>query len=263
MTAADILAFGPEWGVILGSGLGSVVVRAEKHGQAAFDEMSGLPASRVQGHAGRFIAGTLGGKRVLIAQGRAHLYEGWPALDVTAMIRYMARAGVKKVILTNAAGSMNRTFEPGTWMILNDHINLTGTSPLIGAPSTSNGPQFVDMSEVYAADLRSHFLHTAVKVGLRMNAGVYAGVIGPQYETPAEVRMLRVLGADAVGMSTVLEAIQGRALGLQIAGFSCLANWAAGLNPKPLNHEDVLHNVKVAAELFGRFLETALATEPY
>ena len=254
---SDLAAFDPEWGIILGSGLGSVVVRAEKIGQIPFCEVPGLPPSGTPGHAGRFVTGLLGGRRVLIAQGRAHLYEGCSPSEVTALVRFMAKVGVKRLVLTNAAGSVNKGFEPGSWMMLTDHINLTGKSPLIG-PASTNGSQFVDMTEVYSSALRSHFTRMAAKSGLRLNSGIYAGVIGPQYETPSEVRMLRVMGADAVGMSTVLEAIQARALGMEIAGFSCLANWAAGLGNGPLNHDDVLRNVKVAAEAFSRFLEATL-----
>ena len=258
MKVADLAAYAPEWGIILGSGLGNIVVRAEKQGQIPFGEVPGLPAAGTPGHAGRFIVGALGGRRVLIAQGRAHLYEGRSALEVTALVRFMAKMGVKKLMLSNAAGTLNRAFEPGTWMMLTDHINLTGTSPLITAPSALTGPQFIDMSEVYSPGLRAQFNRAAGKVGLRLNSGVYAGVIGPQYETPAEIRMLRVFGADAVGMSTVLEAIQAHALGMEVAGFSCLANWAAGLGKGSLSHEEVLHNVKVSAEIFGRFVEASL-----
>ena len=257
LKVADISAFAPEWGIILGSGLGSVVVRAEKHGHISFNDVPGLPAAGTPGHAGRFVTGLLGGRRILIAQGRAHLYEGRTAAEVTALVRFMAKVGVKRLLLTNAAGSLNKAFEPGTWMMLTDHINLTGKSPLAGV-ATANGPQFVDMTEVYCNILHSQFLRVATKSGLRLHSGVYAGVIGPQYETPSEIRMLRVLGADAVGMSTVLEAIQARALGMEIAGFSCLANWAAGLGKGTLKHDDVLHNVKIAAEAFSRFIEAAL-----
>ena len=155
--------------------------------------------------------------------GRVHLYEGWSTADVTAGVRLLSGAGIGSLILTNAAGTLNPAFPPGQWMMLADHLNLTGQSPLTG------GPNFVDMSAVYAPRLRETFARAAAGQGMPLHEGVYAGLCGPQYETPAEIRMLRTLGADAVGMSTVLEAIQAHALGLKIAAFSCLTNWAAGI----------------------------------
>ena len=249
----QIQEFAPEWGIVLGSGLGNVAGRVRSPFSVSFDETPGLPVSRVPGHSGRWVAGTLGGARVLIAQGRSHLYEGCGASAVTAGTRFMAQAGVRKLILTNAAGAVNPAFPPGTWMLLSDHINLTGTSPLVG------GPDFVDMTAVYSAELRAFFSGVAERGGFALSQGVYAGVLGPQYETPAEVRMLRGFGADAVGMSTVLEAIQARALGLEVAGFACLANWGAGLVESTLSHEEVLRSVDVASESFGAYLEAALA----
>jgi purine-nucleoside phosphorylase len=160
----------------------------------------------------------------------------------------MAGCGVQRLVLTNAAGTLNRLFAPGTWMMLRDHLNLTGTSPLLG------GPHFIDMSAVYAPSLREKFETASVQERVVLHHGVYAGLLGPQYETPAEVRMLQVLGADAVGMSTVLEAIQARALGLEVAGFSCLTNWAAGLGAEPLGHEEVLTTGARAAGDFVRML---------
>ncbi len=160
---------------------------------------------------------------------------------------------MRQVILTNAAGTVNRSFEPGSWMMLADHLNLTGTTPLSGSGL------FVDLTETYARDWRADFAGAAARAGVTLHEGVYAGVRGPQYETPAEVRMLRTLGADAVGMSTVLEAIQARALGLRVAGFSCLTNWAAGVTGEHLSHEDVLAAGRAAAGDFSRLLEAAAA----
>ncbi len=251
----DIHGFKPEWGVVLGSGLGSLVNRVTESVAIPFSQ-PGLPDSRVPGHAGRFVCGMLGGKRVLIAQGRVHLYEGRFGSEVTSTIRFMAEAGVKKLILTNAAGTLNPDFKPGGWMMISDHLNLTGASPLVGL---SGGPHFVDMTALYSPALRSFFSRVAEERGFALHEGVYAGMLGPQYETPAEIRMLRVCGADAVGMSTVLEAIQGRAVGLEVAGFSCLANWASGLNPEPLSHHDVLTRVSCSADAFSAFLEEALS----
>jgi purine-nucleoside phosphorylase len=243
----------PEWGLVLGSGLGSFVERMEIVASVPYSEIAGLPLSSVPGHAGRYVFGKVAGTLIVAAQGRVHLYEGKTAAEVTAGIRWMHSIGVKKLVLTNAAGTANPEFHPGTWMMLSDHLNLTHTTPLLG------GPNFFDMSEVYSKALRARFLKTAAGLGTALHEGVYAGLLGPQYETPAEVRMLRVLGADAVGMSTVLEAIQARALGLEIAGFSCLTNWAAGLHPGTLGHEEVLETGKAAAAQLADVLERVLA----
>jgi len=162
----------------------------------------------------------------------------------------MAGKGVESIILTNAAGTANRDFPPGTWMALSDHLNLTGTTPLVGA-------NFIDMSEAYNKAWRTEFLKAASELGMPLHEGVYAGLCGPQYETPAEVRMVRTLGADAVGMSTVLEAIQAKSLGMKVAGFSCLTNWAAGMQ-ETLNHEEVLETGKAAGSVMVRLLEKVL-----
>ena len=187
-----------------------------------FSEFKDLPRSKVAGHAGQFALARIGQVPVIFAQGRVHLYEGHSGRDVTAGVRLLADAGIKRLILTNAAGSVNPKFSPGEWMMLTDHINLSGTTPLLGSA------QFIDMTEVYSAKWRGQFATAAGKLGIVLREGVYASLLGPQYETPAEVRMLQKLGADAVGMSTVLEAIQARALGLEVAAFSCITNFAAG-----------------------------------
>jgi purine-nucleoside phosphorylase len=245
-------AFQPEWGMVLGSGLGPFVDSIDTEASVPFHEIRGLPESRVPGHAGRFVLGRVGGRRVLIAQGRVHLYEGRSAREVTAFVRFMAAAGARRLILTNAAGTLNDKFAPGTWMMLHDHLNLTGTTPLLG------GPNFIDMSEVYSARLRSHFSAAAAEQRMPLHEGVYASLLGPQYETPAEIRMLRAIGADAVGMSTVLEAIQARALGMEVAAFSCLTNWAAGMQAT-LDHGEVLAVGKQAGATLAQLLVGALA----
>ncbi len=237
-----------ETAIILGSGLSSMVEDIADAQRIPYTEFPKLPAAKVAGHAGQFVLGTIKGSHVIYAQGRAHLYEGHGAQAVTAAIRLLARAGVQRVILTNAAGSLNPAFHPGSWMMITDHLNLTGTSPLVSAA------QFIDLSDAYSANWRQQFAAAAGKLGITLHEGVYAGVLGPQYETPAEVRMLRTLGADAVGMSTVLETIQARALGLEVAGFSCLTNWAAGIGQEQLTHADVLATGKRAAEEFARLL---------
>ncbi len=245
--------FQPEWGIVLGSGLGAFADEIEIEAAVSFAEIDGLPVSKVPGHAGRFLFGRIEGKRVMVAQGRAHLYEGWTAAEVTTGVRLMASLGVQRLVLTNAAGTLNPGFAPGSWMMLSDHLNLTGTSPLLG------GAHFYDMSEIYPRALRERFAAVAREQGMTLHEGIYAGLLGPQYETPAEVRMLRTLGADAVGMSTVLEAIQARALGLEVAGFSCLTNWAAGLNPALLSHAEVLETGRVAALELVRLLSAVVA----
>ncbi|MEA3187993.1 MAG: purine-nucleoside phosphorylase [Chthoniobacter sp.] len=250
---AAIRDFHPEWGMVLGSGLGSFVEQLNIVETLPFAEIAGLPRSKVAGHAGRFVFAEVGGKRAIIAQGRVHLYEGHDASAVAAGVRWMAALGIKKLVLTNAAGTANPEFAPGEWMMLTDHLNLTGTTPLLG------GANFFDMSEVYSQQLRRTFSKAAQHAGTILREGVYAGLLGPQYETPAEVRMLRGMGADAVGMSTVLEAIQARALGLEVAGFSCLTNWAAGLGKEPLSHAEVLETGVAAASRFERLLSMSLA----
>lgn len=233
-------------GIVLGSGLGVLADQVKVSSEVGF-KAAGLAVSTVPGHDGKFVFGKLGGSEVVLMKGRVHLYEGHPAQAVTAGIRWMAKQGVDSLILTNAAGTVNRDFEPGGWMALSDHLNLTATTPLVGA-------DFIDMSEVYDKAWRAAFLEAASGIGVKLHSGVYAGLRGPQYETPAEIRMLRTLGADAVGMSTVLEAIQARALGMRVAGFSCLTNWAAGMQDH-LHHGEVLETGKAAAGVMVQLLE--------
>ena len=238
--------------IVLGSGLGSLIENVSADNRIAYSQFADLPATTVPGHSGEFALGDVKGKRVLFCKGRVHLYEGHSARDVTATIRLLAEVGVRRLILTNAAGTANPDFAPGTWMMLRDHLNLTGASPLIGAPA------FLDLTEGYSSKWRRAFAEAAAQAGISLHEGIYAGLIGPQYETPAEVRMLRTLGADAIGMSTVLEAIQARALGLEVAGFSCLTNWAAGISAKALSHHDVLAVGQKASADFARLLAAAL-----
>ena len=247
----EMKTFQPQTGLVLGSGLGTFVERLEVVRRIPFAE-AGLPQSRVSGHAGEVILGRLGNVRLAVLSGRVHLYEGWTAQEVTAGVRLLAEAGAGTLILTNAAGTLNPAFPPGQWMMLSDHINFTGQSPLTG------GPHFVDLSEVYARRLRDRFAKTAALRAMPLHEGVYISVCGPQYETPAEIRAFRTLGADAVGMSTVLEAIQARALGLEVAAFSCLTNWAAGI-AGPLHHGEVLATGRAAAADFAALLEAGLA----
>ena len=242
--------WGAEVGIVLGSGLNALV--PELADSVAYSESPELPKPSVPGHAGRFVLGKIGNTRVIFAQGRVHLYEGHTARQVTAGIRTLAAVGVKRLILTNAAGLANESFSPGAWMIITDQLNLTGTTPLLGSP------EFIDMTETYSKKWRAEFASAAKAKNIVLYEGVYAGCLGPQYETPAEVRMLRQLGADAIGMSTVLEAIQAHALGLEVAGFSCLTNWAAGIGDANLSHAEVLETCRNAAGEFTRLLDATL-----
>jgi purine-nucleoside phosphorylase len=244
--------YGARIAIVLGSGLNALVQNPARERTIAYSEIGGLPRSTVKGHFGCFVLHEIGGTRIVVAQGRVHLYEGHSAREVTAGVRFLARAGIEKLILTNSAGSMNPHFAPGSWMMITDHLNFTGTTPLSGKA------EFVDLTDAYAMSWRDRFAAAARAIGMTLHEGVYAGVLGPQYETPAEVKMLRSLGADAIGMSTVCEAIQARALGLEVAGFSCLTNWAAGLNSAALSHAEVLAVGEARAQRFRLLLESTI-----
>lgn len=252
MSLAALQDARPETAIVLGSGLGAVAEAFGIESEVPYAEVTGLSASTVPGHAARFVLARHNGKPILIAQGRRHLYEGLSAAEVTAGIRFMHEIGVKRIVLTNAAGAIHESLHVGGLMLITDHINLQGTTPLLG------GPNFHDMSEVYSRSWCERFHAAALEIGLKLHAGVYAALLGPQYETPAEIRMLRTLGADAVGMSTVPEAIQARALGLEVAGISMLTNWAAGLKPQTLNHTEVVEAGKTASLYLARLLKAAI-----
>lgn len=239
-----------EIAIILGSGLNSIVQGPIE--SIDFTEFPELPKPCVPRHAGKFSLCDVSGKRVIFARGRVHLYEGYSSAEVTANVRMLADAGIMKLIVTNAAGGLNVGFRPGDWMMISDHLNLTGTSPLIGSA------QFLDLSNAYSQRWQRVFRAGADQIGMVLRQGVYAAILGPQYETEAETRMLQKLGADAVGMSTVLEVIQARALGMEVAGFSCITNLAAGVSSTPLSHEEVLETGRNSAEDFSRLLREAL-----
>lgn len=245
-------AFGARTAIVLGSGLNSFADGLAVEATIPYDAIPGLPASRVPGHAGALALARVDGHPVLLARGRVHLYEGWTGRDVAAGIRLFHRLGVQRVILTNAAGTLNPEFAPGRWMMLSDHLNLTGASPLTG------GPHFLDLTAAYSPHLREIFRHAAATLGMPLHEGIYASLPGPQYETPAEIRMLRTLGADAVGMSTVLETIQARALGLEVAAFSCLTNWGAGITGESLSHGEVTDTGRAAAGALTALFHHAL-----
>lgn len=249
---ASLTSHSPQLGIVLGSGLAPFAEELKSLASADYSEIPGLPMSKVPGHQGSFLVAEIEGRKILIARGRVHLYEGWSAREVTAGIRCMHALGVRRLVLTNAAGTVNPDFPPGHWMMLRDHLNLTGTSPLTG------GPNFVDMSEAYSKNLRAIFRSHAEKLGITLHEGVYASLRGPQYETPAEIAMMRTLGADAVGMSTVLETIQARALGMEVAAFSCLTNWGAGITGETIHHQEVLDVGRNAARELIRLFRASL-----
>jgi purine-nucleoside phosphorylase len=230
----------PELGVVLGSGLGSLADDLEGVVAIGFDELPGWPAATAPGHAGRVLLGRLGRRPIVMLQGRLHLYEANdPGLVVQPMLLFR-RLGASAVVLTNAAGGLDPGFGPGTLMLIRDHINLTGRNPLIGPNADEIGPRFPDLTEAWSPRLRARLRTAADAEGVALAEGVYVGLVGPNYETPAEVRMLAALGGHAVGMSTVLECIAARWAGLEVCGVSLVTNAGAGYTGAPLTHEEVL-----------------------
>jgi purine-nucleoside phosphorylase len=246
----------PDVAVVLGSGLGDFANRLTGAVSLPYTELPHWPASSVIGHEGRLVVGALGGRRVAALSGRAHYYEGHDLRTVTFAARVIARLGVKVLILTNAAGGINAAqLTPGTLMVIDDHINLLGSNPLVGPNEEAFGPRFPDMTEVYSRRLRGLADQVAREQGLRIGHGVYVAVHGPSYETPAEIRFLRSIGADAVGMSTVPESLVARHMGLEVLGISCITNAAAGVLPQPLNHDEVMEVAQRVRGAFAALLE--------
>ncbi len=248
----------PEVGIVLGSGLGGLADALEDPVAIPFDELPGWPAATAPGHVGRLLLGTIGGRPVVMLQGRFHLYEGNdPGLVVQPVLLFRS-LGARIVVLTNAAGGLDPSFGPGTLMIMSDHINLTGRSPLTGRNADELGPRFPDMTEAWSPRLRSRLQSAAAAEDVEMREGVYVGLSGPTYETPAEVRMLAALGGDAVGMSTVLECIAARWVGLEVCGVSLVTNAGAGYSGAPLTHDEVLEAGATAgprlAKVIHRFI---------
>lgn len=243
--------FVPDLAIVLGSGLGALAESPEaKAGVTVpFTDLPGFPAPTVAGHGGKLVFCGFEGRKIVLQAGRFHFYEGHPMPLVVTPMRLYGRLGVKAVLLTNAAGALNPAFGVGELMALTDHINLFGTNPLMG-PNVEPGPRFPDMTAVYDPAFRAHLTACAARLGQTLREGVYLGLTGPSYETPAEIRAFRVMGADAVGMSTVPEAIVARHEGLRVAGISCLCNMAAGILPQALTHQEVLEAGAAAA---GRF----------
>jgi purine-nucleoside phosphorylase len=248
----------PTLAIVLGSGFQQAITRLKVDKEIGYQKLPGFPPVGVSGHAGKLVFGHLGGTPVLVLSGRAHYYEGHPMEQVTFAIRALAEFGIRDVLLTNAAGGLNRSFRPGDFMVLTDHINLMGTNPLRG-PAYPNLPRFVDMTSTYDDGLSRLLRQAGKSCKLRLRSGVYLAVSGPSYETPAEIRAFARLGADAVGMSTVPEAIVARQCGLKVAGMSCITNLAAGRGGDTLSHSEVLdtaekvkHSAALLLQAFAR-----------
>jgi purine-nucleoside phosphorylase len=244
----------PDIAIVLGSGLGKLSSRLDDAVRVPYAELPGFHQPAVPGHSGELVAGTLGGVPVLLQSGRFHMYEGHSASEAAHPVRVFAALGISRLIVTNAAGGINRDFAPGTVMLINDHINLTGRNPLDG-PVRPGETRFPDLSAAYDPELRSIARRIANDRGIHLAEGVYAGLLGPNYETPAEIRMLATMGADAVGMSTVMEVISARANGIRCLGFSLVTNPAAGISPTPLNHEEVTAMANAAGDRLGDLVE--------
>jgi purine-nucleoside phosphorylase len=230
----------PAVGIVLGSGLGGLADDVENPVAIPFADLPGWPAATAPGHVGRLLLGVLGGTPVVMLQGRFHLYEGNDPGLVVQPVLLFGRLGAPVVVLTNASGGVDPAFRPGTLMAISDHLNLTGRTPLLGPNADTIGPRFQDLTDAWSPRLRAALLAAAEAEGVKLEEGVYAGLLGPQFETPSEVRMLRTLGADAVGMSTVLECIAARWAGLEVCGVSLVTNAGAGYSGQPLSHEEVL-----------------------
>jgi purine-nucleoside phosphorylase len=251
-------AAAPKVGIILGSGLGDFATALQDPTVIPYADLPSFPLSGVQGHAGRLVLGTLDGQGVVAMQGRVHYYEGYSPQDVAFPARVLSALGIKGLVVTNAAGGINSAFQVGDLMAITDHINLAGYNPLIGPNDPKLGPRFPDMSHAYDPKLLALLEQCAIQAGVPLRKGVYCCLAGPSYETPAEIRMLRTLGADAVGMSTVPEVIAAAHMGVKVAGISCITNLAAGLGAHPLSHSEVADVAARVRGVFTRLLERFL-----
>jgi purine-nucleoside phosphorylase len=245
-------------GVVLGSGLGAFAETIENRYETPYAEIPGWPPSTAAGHAGKLVMGQIDGAPVIVLAGRAHLYEGYTAAQVTFGIRELARRGARSVVLTNAAGAVNTQFHPGDLVLISDHINLLGSNPLTGPNDDSLGPRFPDMSEAYSRKYREIAKEAARGINLEMREGVYAAVPGPSYETPAEIRYLRAIGADLVGMSTVPETIAANHMGMKVLAISCVTNMAAGILGQKLQHSEVMETGERVRETLINLLRAIL-----
>ncbi|MDF2658061.1 MAG: purine nucleoside phosphorylase [Paenibacillus sp.] len=253
------IPYAPEVGLILGSGLGVLADLMEDVTVIHYEEIPFFPVSTVEGHAGELLIGTIESRKAVLMKGRFHLYEGYDVASVAFPVRVMKALGVKSLLVTNAAGGVNIGFQPGDLMLIRDHLNLMFRNPLIGRNEEALGVRFPDMSQAYSARLLESAREAADQLGIRLQEGVYAGLLGPTYETPAEIKMLRTLGADAVGMSTVPEVIAARHAGIEVLGISCITNMAAGILNQPLSHAEV---VETADRVKESFLELVSAVIP-
>lgn len=250
--------FVPDVALILGSGLGALADEVEAVATVDYHDIEGFPVSTVPGHKGRFVFGYFGKVKVVIMQGRVHFYEGYDRHDVLLPTRLMKLLGAKVLFLTNAAGGVNRNYNAGDFMLITDHIMSLFPNPLIGANMDEIGPRFPDMTEVYDVTLRQTILDTAKELDIEMQQGVYCQLTGPTFETPAEVRMVAALGADAVGMSTACEAVAARHAGMRVCGISLITNQAAGISPNPLSHEEVSETGDRVAPVFRKLVRESI-----
>lgn len=250
--------FTPKIALILGSGLGALAEETDTVCTISYDEIEGFPISTVQGHAGRFIFGYLANTPVVIMQGRVHYYEGYTMKDVVLPTRIMKLLGAEVLFLTNAAGGINEQFHPGDFMIIKDHISSFVPSPLLGKNNEALGPRFPDMSEVYNKKLITLIKDAAKENNIPVQEGVYVQTSGPNFETPAEIRMYRTLGVDAAGMSTACEAMAAVHAGMQVCGISCISNLASGISPNPLTHEEVQETANRVAPRFQELIKSSI-----
>jgi purine-nucleoside phosphorylase len=248
----------PRIAVVLGSGLGGFADDFEEPVAIPYDEIPGFVRSTAQGHAGRLVIGKIDGIPVLAMQGRLHYYEGYSLEEVTFPVRTFGLLGIKTLVLTNASGGINVQLSEGALMVISDHVNLMGVNPLRGPNDDRFGPRFPDMSAVYSPELQELVVEEAKAIGIEVRRGIYGALSGPSYETPAEIHLLRNLGADAVGMSTVPEAIVARHMGLEVLGISCITNMAAGISDEPINHEDVMATGDRVRETFTELLRNVI-----
>jgi purine-nucleoside phosphorylase len=252
----------PKIALVLGSGLGAFADEFEEPVGIPYQEIPGFVSSTALGHVGRLVVGKVGGVPVLAMQGRVHYYEGYSLEEVTFPIRTFKLMGIETLILTNAAGGVDVELSQGALMVISDHLNLMGVNPLRGPNDERFGPRFPDMSEVYARDLQEMVGEEAKDLGVTIRRGIYAALTGPSYETPAEIHMLRAFGADAVGMSTVPEAIVARHMGMKVLGISCITNMAAGISEEPINHDEVIETGQRVRSTFTKLLRKLIARLP-
>lgn len=248
----------PTIGLILGSGLGVLATEVNNRETIRYSDIPNFPVSTVEGHAGQLVFGELAGKQVVLMQGRFHYYEGYSLQQIVYPVRVMKSLGVNTIIVTNAAGGVNTDFKPGDLMLISDHINLMGTNPLIGQNFDSFGPRFPDMSEAYNKEMLELAENIAKKHGLNYRKGIYVALTGPSYETPAEIRYLRGIGGDAVGMSTVPEVIVANHCGMKVLGISCITNMAAGVLPQKLTHDEVMETANRVRNQFITLVKEVL-----